>query len=149
MVQTDKVAPLAPTPRELVTAKAEGAALLVGWDEAFAIWRDYVPGRPKSTAIATQTPYLELKRLAAEDDIHSPSGVTSELMRKFVDRMSIRPMALTIFLINGCTCIGPMLRSNAVTPHPHESTSALMGWCMGTCTNGGPAGGPGRGLKSI
>lgn len=55
VVQTDKVAPLAPTPRELVTAKAEGTALLVGWDEAFAIWRDYVPGRPKSTAIATQT----------------------------------------------------------------------------------------------
>lgn len=90
VVQTDKVAPPAQTPRELVAAKAEGAGLLVGWDDAFAIWRDYVPGRPKSTAIATQTPYLELKRLAAEDEIHSPSGVTPELMRKFVDRMAER-----------------------------------------------------------
>jgi hypothetical protein len=84
VVQTDMVAPSLPTPREVAIAKTEADTPKMGWDEAFAIWRDYVPGRPKSTAIATQTPFLELKRLAAENSIQDPGGVTPELMRQFV-----------------------------------------------------------------
>lgn len=90
VVQTDTVAPAAPSPKEVVAAKTEADAKRIGWDEAFAIWRDYVPGRPKSTAIATQTPYLELKRLAAVDGIQCPEEVTPDLMRKFVDHMAAR-----------------------------------------------------------
>nr|WP_315235549.1 DUF6538 domain-containing protein [uncultured Albidiferax sp.] len=90
VVDTEKVAPASPTPKEVATAKADFDAKIVGWDDAFAIWRDYVPGRPKSTTIATQTPFLELKRLAAEDGIDNPNAVTPELMRKFVDHMSTR-----------------------------------------------------------
>ena len=94
VVQTDKAAPTALTPREFATAQVEADAKKIGWDEAFAIWRDYVPGRPKSTAIATQTPYLELKRLAAANGIHAPSGVTPELMRQFVDQMAKRGLGV-------------------------------------------------------
>jgi hypothetical protein len=90
VVDTEKVAPASPTPKEVATAKTDADAKIVGWDDAFAIWRDYVPGRPKSTTIATQTPFLELKRLAAEDCIENPNAVTPELMRKFVDHMSAR-----------------------------------------------------------
>lgn len=90
VVQTDKVAPAAPSPKEVVAAHAASVAKKIGWDEAFAIWRDYVPGRPKSTAIATQTPFLELKRLATDDGIQCPEEVTPELMRKFVDHMAAR-----------------------------------------------------------
>ena len=90
VVQTETVAPAAPTPKEVATAESDARAKLKTWEEAFAIWRDFSPGRPKSTTIATQTPYLELKRLAAENAIQSPSGVTPELMRQFVDRMAGR-----------------------------------------------------------
>jgi len=95
-VQTEVVAPAAPTPKGVATAESDARTKLKTWDEAFAIWRDFVPGRPKSTAIATQTPYLELQRLAAENGIHSPSGVTPELMRQFVDQMSKRLMVVTL-----------------------------------------------------
>ena len=82
--------PAAPTPKEFADAKIDADAKRLGWDEAFAIWRDFVPGRPKSTAIATQTPYLELKRLATASGIQAPCDVTPELMRQFVDVMAAR-----------------------------------------------------------
>lgn len=90
VVQTEGVAPAAPSPKEVVVAQAAVEAKKIGWDEAFAIWRDYVPGRPKSTSIATQTPYLELKRLAAVDGMQCPEDVTPALMRTFVDHMAAR-----------------------------------------------------------
>ncbi|CAM8662302.1 Integrase, catalytic domain containing protein [Comamonadaceae bacterium] len=90
VVQTDVVAPPALTPRELLSAQNEAQSKKFEWDAAFIVWRDYVPGRPKSTAIATQTPFLELKKLAALDGILYPEDVTPELMRKFVDRMAGR-----------------------------------------------------------
>lgn len=90
VVQTDKVAPVTPVPKEIVAEKAASEAGKLSWDDAFTTWRDYVPGRPKSTAIATQTPFLELKRLAAEHQIQCPEEVTPELMRKFVDLMAAR-----------------------------------------------------------
>ena len=64
VVQTDKVAAPAPTPKEAAAAQSEADAQAITWDDAFASWRDYVPGRNKGTTIATQTPWLELKRLA-------------------------------------------------------------------------------------
>jgi integrase len=94
VVQTDKVAPANVAPRDLVVAQAAAEAKKISWDAAFVVWRDYVPGRPKSTAIATQTPYLELQRLAAEHGIQCPEAVTPELMRLFVDQMSVRGLAV-------------------------------------------------------
>jgi integrase len=96
VVQTDVVAPPALAPREVVSAQEEAQSKKIGWDDAFVVWRDYVPGRPKSTAIATQTPFLELKRLAAADGILCPEDVTPELMRKFVDHMAKRLEVVTL-----------------------------------------------------
>lgn len=96
VVQTDKVAPAAPTPKEVIKTQAALVAKKIDWDEAFVVWRDYVPGRPKSTAIATQTPFLELKRLAAGEGIQCPEDVTPELMRKFVDQMATRLVVVTL-----------------------------------------------------
>lgn len=96
VVQTDVVAPSALAPREVVAAQEEVQSKKIGWDDAFIVWRDYVPGRPKSTAIATQTPFLELKRLAADDGILFPEDVTPDLMRKFVDTMAKRLEVVTL-----------------------------------------------------
>lgn len=96
VVQTDVVAPSALAPREVVAAQEEVQSKKIGWDDAFVVWRDYVPGRPKSTAIATQTPFLELKRLAADDGILFPEDVTPDLMRKFVDTMAKRLEVVTL-----------------------------------------------------
>lgn len=87
VVLTQTVAPPTPTPKEVATEEAIVVAPAVSWDEVFAAWRDYVPGRPKSTAIATHTPWAELQLMATEIGIASPGGVTPELMRKFADRM--------------------------------------------------------------
>ncbi len=87
-------APVTVAPRDLVVAQAAAEAKKISWDAAFVVWRDYVPGRPKSTAIATQTPYLELQRLAGEHGIQCPESVTPELMRLFVDQMSVRGLAV-------------------------------------------------------
>lgn len=94
VVQTDKVAPETVAPRQLVEAQAAVEAKKISWDAAFVVWRDYVPGRPKSTAIATQTPYLEVKRLGATHGIQCPEEVTPDLMRLFVDQMAARGLAV-------------------------------------------------------
>lgn len=95
VVKTNDVAPAAPTPKEVSTS--EDAKLSVqkpSWDSVFAVWRDYVKNRPKSTTIATQTPWRELQKLAAANGVNNPGDVTPELMRKFVDEMSARGLAV-------------------------------------------------------
>lgn len=42
VVQTDKVAPAAAAPQEVVAAKAASEAQKIGWDAAFTTWRDYM-----------------------------------------------------------------------------------------------------------
>ena len=61
IVKTNDVAPVAPTPKD-VAENDVGKSSKPGldWDGVFAAWRDYVKNRPKSTAIATQTPWREL-----------------------------------------------------------------------------------------
>ena len=95
VVKTDDVAPAALTPKEVATSDdAELSGHKPSWDSVFAVWRDYVKNRPKSTTIATQTPWRELQKLAAASGIHSPGDVTPELMRKFVDEMAGRGLAV-------------------------------------------------------
>ena len=97
LILTDVVAPPGPAPKDVAASKAVPVnSVGPTWDEVFAAWRDFVPGRPKSTAIATQTPWLELQRLASEEGIVRPADVTPELMRKFVDRMSERLVVVTL-----------------------------------------------------
>ncbi|MEZ5637037.1 MAG: tyrosine-type recombinase/integrase [Burkholderiaceae bacterium] len=96
-LKTDAVVASVATPKEVAQSplvEKEGA----DWEAAFGVWRDYVPGRPKSTTIATQTPWRELQRCAAQAGIKSPQAVTPELMREFVNSMSER--GLTVVTIN-------------------------------------------------
>lgn len=97
LILTDVVAPPCPAPKDVAASKAV-PVISAGptWDEVFAVWRDFVPGRPKSTAIATQTPWLELQRIASEEGVSGPGHVTPELMRRFVDRMSERLAVVTL-----------------------------------------------------
>lgn len=57
-----------------------------GWDEVFAVWRDFVPDRPRSTAIAAQTPWRDLQRFKVTRDpgreCKSPAEVTAEDMSR-------------------------------------------------------------------
>lgn len=96
VVHTDAVAPFVQTPKEV--AKKASAPVESGptWGVVFGVWRDYVPGRNKGTTIATQTPWLELKRLAMSKGIVGPAGVTPELMREFVDQMAPRLEVVTL-----------------------------------------------------
>lgn len=95
IVKTDVVAPAAPMPKNVGVPDPNAAPVQVlDWDGAFAVWRDYVQDRPKSTAIATQTPWRELQRIAAAHGVTSPADVTSKLMNMFVDEMSDRGLAV-------------------------------------------------------
>ena len=95
VVNTNDVAPVVPTPKELAAREAaKSPEQEPSWDSIFAVWRDYVKNRPKSTTIATQTPWRELQKLAAANGVNHPGDVTAELMRKFVDEMATRGLAV-------------------------------------------------------
>ena len=95
VVKTNDVAPAAPTPKEVTTREnSKLSKQELSWDSVFAVWRDYVKNRPKSTTIATQTPWRELQKLAAANGVNHPRDVTPELMRKFVDEMAARGLAV-------------------------------------------------------
>lgn len=64
------------------------------WIEMLVDWRDHVKGRPKSTFVATQTPWRDLERFAASRGVNAPSGVTPELVRDFVSEMAARGLAV-------------------------------------------------------
>lgn len=91
-VNTDEVVPLQISPKQAVLAEQT----LVDWNTAFNTWRDYVPGRPKSTTIATRTPWNELRLCAEENGITCPEQITPELMRLFVDRMATHMAVVTL-----------------------------------------------------
>jgi integrase len=94
-VNTNDVVPSAPSPKNdaIVTTKP-----VADWQTVFNVWRDYVPNRPKSTAIATQTPWRELEKCAIANNCFAPSEITPEVMRLFVDTMASR--GLTVVTIN-------------------------------------------------
>lgn len=64
------------------------------WEELFVAWRDHVPGRPKSTSIASRTPWNELQRFAAERSVSSPRGLTPQMMTDYVASMFSRGLAV-------------------------------------------------------
>lgn len=77
-------------------------AALPNWDEVFAKWRDFVPERPRSTAIAAQTPWRALRRFmnarAPSKSCVSPALVTAEDMTAFAEHM--RASGLAVDTIN-------------------------------------------------
>jgi len=85
LVSTDTVAPAGPASIQdvLDPTHTHGPT----WDEIFALWRAHVPNRPKSTAIATQTPWRDLKKFAASKEIKNPAGITPVLMSEFAQAM--------------------------------------------------------------
>lgn len=89
------------------------------WEEVFVVWRDYVKDRPKSTAIATQTPWRALEAFAKEFGIHAPAEMTEDTIRGFVSRMSEKGLA-TVTLNARLDKIKALLRvarSKGVVPH--------------------------------
>lgn len=78
------------------------AAPLPTWHEVFEKWRDFVPDRPRSTAIAAQTPWRHLLRFMNARSLGgacaSPALVTPVDMTAFVEDM--RDKGLAVDMVN-------------------------------------------------
>lgn len=99
VVDTDKVAPSTTHPLHVIAPeRAPVDAKSPTWDSVFETWRDFVPGRPKSTTIASQTPWRALRHFAASRGVTSPALVTPRLVTDFVQGM--RDKALAVKTIN-------------------------------------------------
>jgi integrase len=68
------------------------------WDEVFACWRDFVLDRPRSTAIAAQTPWRDLHRFMAGrvalPPCTTPAEVSPQDMTAFAQDMRSRGLAV-------------------------------------------------------
>ncbi|WP_418134709.1 DUF6538 domain-containing protein [Acidovorax carolinensis] len=68
------------------------------WDEVFACWRDFVLDRPRSTAIAAQTPWRDLHRFMAGRVVSppcmTPAEVSPQDMTAFAQDMRSRGLAV-------------------------------------------------------
>lgn len=102
VLHTDVVAPETPHPLSVVKGvgdtKAAGTGVSPAWDEIFELWREFVPDRPKSTAIASQTPWRDLQRFVKEQGTVAPGDVTPVQMTEFVQSMHSRGLA--VYTIN-------------------------------------------------
>lgn len=71
---------------------------LPGWEDVFAIWRDFVIDRPRSTAIAAQTPWRDLRKFMDQrvttPPCKSPAEVASQDMTAFAQDMRSRGLAV-------------------------------------------------------
>ena len=94
-VETKEVVPAAIHPLYVVVpARAPADSSRPDWDFVFATWRDYVKERPKSTTIASQTPWRDLRAFAESRGLASPVDVTPERMTAFVQAMHERGLAV-------------------------------------------------------
>lgn len=95
-VPTDVVAPAVPHPLQVIAPERSPAlAGLPDWDKVFEVWNKYVDDRPKSTTIAAQTPWRDLRRfLSATGRDLSPGQVTPEDMTDFAGSMRARGLAV-------------------------------------------------------
>lgn len=69
------------------------AATSKSWQQVFAIWRDHVTSRPKTTTIACNTAWRQLEAFARTEDVLWPAHVTPVLMTKLVDHMKTQGLA--------------------------------------------------------
>lgn len=63
------------------------------WDKVFETWRDFVDDRPKSTTLAYQTPWRDLKCFVETEGIALPGDVTPKAMTEFVLSMKARGLS--------------------------------------------------------
>ena len=99
VVDTDKVAPATAHPLNVMAPERVPVdAKAPTWDSVFATWRDFVPNRPKSTTIASQTPWSALRHFAASRGVMSPALVSPRLVTDFVQDM--RDASLEVTTIN-------------------------------------------------
>lgn len=70
------------------------------WEEVFELWSKYVDDRPKSTIIASQTPWGQLERFAQKHDVRGPGEVTSTIVNGYVTHLK-EELSLTVKTING------------------------------------------------
>lgn len=88
VVITDEVTPEVVHPLYLVAPERAPKALLIAtWDLVFENWRDFVKNRPETTTVANNTAWRDLRRFAEMNGVTSPSDVTPELMKEFVEDM--------------------------------------------------------------
>ncbi|WP_374320784.1 DUF6538 domain-containing protein [Aquabacterium sp.] len=103
-----------------------------GWDEVFAKWRDFVPERPRSTAIAAQTPWRALQRFMDErlpsKACASPTLVTAEDTTAFAEHM--RTSGLAVDTINERLSKIKAIYKIAVGRHllPHNPAANTLGF---------------------
>lgn len=95
-VQTDVVAPTVAHPLQVIAPdRAPTNPDKSDWDAIFEVWRTYVENRPKSTAIAAQTPWRDLQRfLTSKGRNPSPAQVTPRDMTEFAESMQARGLAV-------------------------------------------------------
>lgn len=96
---TDSVAPDTAHPLEAVQGHGSTISAIdehegPTWGEIFELWRTYVPDRPKSTAIAAQTPWRDLERFVSTRSVLRPGDVTAFQMSDFAQAMSDRGLAV-------------------------------------------------------
>jgi hypothetical protein len=85
MVDTNAVAPESTHPLQAVfPERAPPDRKAPNWERVFETWRDYVENRPKSTMIASQTPWRDLPHFAEGKGVRLPGAVTPELMTEFM-----------------------------------------------------------------
>lgn len=70
------------------------------WEEVFELWNKYVDDRPKSTIIASQTPWGQLEQFAQKQDIRGPGEVTSTIVNGYITHLK-EELNLTVKTING------------------------------------------------
>lgn len=95
LINTDVVAPACTHPLALGPESENGAS----WDDVFGAWEHYVKDRPKSTVIASRTPWRQLIAFATQRDIKSPEQLTLQHLSELVAQMGTAGLAIKT--ING------------------------------------------------
>lgn len=95
IVDTDSVAAPVLHPLQIIAPeRAPTPSGLVTWEKVFNEWNAFTDNRPKSTTIASQTPWRDLRRFAALSNVLYPGQVTPKLMNDFATDMKSRGLAV-------------------------------------------------------
>lgn len=95
LINTDLVAPASAHPAAFGKASENDAS----WEDVFGSWEHYVNDRPKSTIIASRTPWRQLVAFAAQRNIKSPEQLTLQHLSELVAQMGTAGLAIKT--ING------------------------------------------------
>lgn len=96
LVDVDAVSPQITQPLVPPTKSYEGPS----WAEVFDTWVNFVEGRPKSTIIASRTPWGQLERYSQQFNVAGPADLTPKIIADFVEQMKT-VHKLTVKTING------------------------------------------------